>query len=144
VDAPKLGEGETPPPGFVGYDADGNFVHYCPVCGAFGPYGVGYFPNKGELGKWFCREHRQIIQPTPQPAERPMQTPTRFVKPCEFCSKDLDTRESGVHQFTTGWVKQREGGGGHGISLAKREDRWAHGYCIDNETKGYTGQGNMF
>jgi hypothetical protein len=46
-----------PPPAFVGYDHEGHFVHYC-WCGRFGPFGFGYFPNKGEMGRWFCREHK--------------------------------------------------------------------------------------
>jgi hypothetical protein len=52
---------ENGAPGFVGYDDDGNFVHYC-HCGKWGAFGVGYFPRKGELGKWYCLEHR----PTPR------------------------------------------------------------------------------
>ena len=54
---PTLQKGETPPLGFVGYDHEGHFIHHC-WCGKFGPFGVGYFPKKGEMGRWFCREHR--------------------------------------------------------------------------------------
>jgi hypothetical protein len=54
---PTLEKGETPPPGFVGYSHDGHFIHHC-HCGKFAPYGFGYFPKKGEAGRWFCREHR--------------------------------------------------------------------------------------
>jgi hypothetical protein len=43
--------------GFVGFDADGHFVHYC-HCGKFGPFGFGHFPRKGELGTWYCKEHK--------------------------------------------------------------------------------------
>jgi len=43
--------------GYIGLDAGGRFVHYC-RCGQFAPYGFGYFPKEGELGKWFCREHK--------------------------------------------------------------------------------------
>jgi hypothetical protein len=42
--------------GFVGYDADGRFVHYC-HCGAWGAFGVGVALHKGKLGTWRCREH---------------------------------------------------------------------------------------
>jgi hypothetical protein len=48
---------ETMRAGFVGHDSEGRFVHYC-HCGKFGPFGVGYFPSKGQLGTWYCKEHR--------------------------------------------------------------------------------------
>jgi hypothetical protein len=63
---------------------------------------------------------------------------------CEFCKRDLNTQSDGVHQWTAGWVKNRSGGGGHGISLAVREKRWAHGYCVDRETQGLTNQRTLF
>ncbi len=47
----------TPEPGFVGYDADGHFVHYC-RCGAWGDFGYGVHLRKDELGTWYCRAHR--------------------------------------------------------------------------------------
>lgn len=65
-----------------------------------------------------------------------MMIPERYRGRCAFCGNELDTREDGIHQYTTGWVKQREGGGGHGVSLPKRENRWAHGYCVDRATHG--------
>jgi len=43
--------------GFVGYDPEGHFVHYC-WCGEWGSFGVGCFLLRGKLGTWFCREHR--------------------------------------------------------------------------------------
>jgi hypothetical protein len=43
--------------GFVGYDKDGHFVHYC-HCGAWAPYGYGVSQIHGKLGEWYCREHR--------------------------------------------------------------------------------------
>jgi len=77
-----------------------------------------------------------------------MDIPTRFRAECEFCKGrygPIDIRTEGVHQFTSGWVMVRDGGGGHGISLAKRDPtRWAHRICIDAETKGQTGQKAMF
>jgi hypothetical protein len=73
-----------------------------------------------------------------------MTIPTRFVRACQFCGYDLDIRADGVHQRTTGWVKNRVGGGGHGVSLPQREDKWAHGYCVDSATHGTLGQGKMF
>ena len=68
--------------------------------------------------------------------------PERFRAKCEFCGNDVDTRELGVHQYTRGWVKARSGGGGHGVSLAERENRWAHGHCVDREV--YGNQGRLF
>jgi hypothetical protein len=43
--------------GFVGYDADDHFIHYC-HCGAWGSFGVGVSLRNGKLGTWYCREHR--------------------------------------------------------------------------------------
>jgi len=42
--------------GFVGYDENGHFVHYC-KCGAWGGKSVGAHITKGQLGEWFCPEH---------------------------------------------------------------------------------------
>lgn len=44
-----------PSNGFVGYDADGLFVHYC-HCGAWGLFSRG-FRLPDQLGEWFCLEH---------------------------------------------------------------------------------------
>ena len=62
---------------------------------------------------------------------------------CEFCQKELDIDGDGVHQFTKGWVKNRSGGGGHGVSLPQRENRFAHGYCVDRKTDGTFNQGAL-
>ena len=70
--------------------------------------------------------------------------PTRFCAKCEFCSFELDIRLAGVHQWTSGWVMQREDGGGHGISLPKREHRFAHRQCVERAVKGQTGQIGLF
>ena len=70
--------------------------------------------------------------------------PERYKARCEFCGDDLNITDDGVHQFTSGWVKNRASGGGHGISLAKRELRWAHGYCIDKASRGLLQQGSLF
>lgn len=43
--------------GFVGYDVEGHFLHYC-HCGKEGGFGFGSFPNKGELGTYYCAEHK--------------------------------------------------------------------------------------
>jgi hypothetical protein len=70
--------------------------------------------------------------------------PTRFRGTCEFCGKAINTSESGVHQFVRGWVMNRMGGGGHGVSLPEREPRFACGYCIKLRTEGSFGQTSMF
>jgi hypothetical protein len=66
--------------------------------------------------------------------------PSAFRANCEFCQREIDTRAEGTHQHTSGWVKNRSGGGGHGISLPKRENRWACGYCIDRAARGFLQQ----
>jgi len=38
----------------------------------------------------------------------------------------------------------RAGGGGHGVSLAERENRWAHGLCVERMSKGTFAQTSMF
>jgi hypothetical protein len=44
--------------GLVGYDKEGHFLHYCSICGEWGAFGVGVFLRRGQLGKWFCGNHR--------------------------------------------------------------------------------------
>jgi len=70
--------------------------------------------------------------------------PTRFRGTCEFCNKALNTSERGVHQFVKGWVMNRAGGGGHGVSLPEREQRFACGYCVQRRSEGSFGQTSMF
>jgi hypothetical protein len=43
--------------GFVGYDKDGHFVHYC-HCGQWGAFSVGSSLLHDKLGTWYCLEHR--------------------------------------------------------------------------------------
>jgi len=57
ISLPILEKGEKPSPGFIGYSYDGHFIHYC-ACGKDAGFGIGYFPRKGEIGKWYCWEHR--------------------------------------------------------------------------------------
>jgi len=70
--------------------------------------------------------------------------PDRYKAKCEFCGYELDTREAGVHQYTSGWVMNRAGGGGHGISVPERANRWAHRQCVERVARGQLGQGSMF
>jgi hypothetical protein len=58
---------QTNKPGFVGWDKDGRFIHYC-HCGEWAPYGYNVSVRHGRLGQWYCREHRP---PDPQPQEQP-------------------------------------------------------------------------
>jgi hypothetical protein len=60
-------------PGFVGYDKDGHFVHYC-ACGRWGDFGYGVRLLHGQLGTWYCREHRPVddsTAPLPLPLPPP-------------------------------------------------------------------------
>jgi hypothetical protein len=128
------------------------FEHYC-HCGKWGSFGYGVRLLKGQPGTWYCFEHR--LQPEPRVVEcnplaimrdqekAPMRIPTIYTRKCEICGDDLDSRAMGVFQWTAGWVMQREGGGGHGISLPERADRWAHGYCIDKKARGLLGQKSL-
>jgi hypothetical protein len=36
----------------------GALLHFCIECGRFGPYGYGVRLRAGQLGRWYCREHR--------------------------------------------------------------------------------------
>lgn len=126
--------------GFVGYDEGGHFVHYC-HCGKWGSHSIGAFVLRGQLGTWYCAEH---FVEAKKPKEETMEIPARFRVKCEFCDGELNTQSNGVYQWTAGWVMNRAGGGGHGISLPKREPRWAHGDCVERRAKGHAGQENLF
>lgn len=69
--------------------------------------------------------------------------PSRYRAKCEFCSREINTQSNDVFQLTAGWVRRRAGGGGHGVSLAARANRWACSYCIETASKGLTGQTSM-
>jgi hypothetical protein len=58
--------------GFVGYDADGNFIHYC-HCGKLAGNGYGVRLLKDQLGEWFCDEHKP---PKEQMDEAPQEEAT--------------------------------------------------------------------
>jgi hypothetical protein len=44
-------------PGFVGYDREGHFLHYC-RCGRWGLISEGTELLKDRLGTWYCAQHR--------------------------------------------------------------------------------------
>ena len=69
--------------------------------------------------------------------------PDRYRAACEFCGKDVDVRENGVHQHTSGWVMNRTGGG-HGVSLPERANRWAHKSCVERMANGTFAQTKLF
>lgn len=73
-----------------------------------------------------------------------IQIPDRYRMRCEFCATDLDVRSNGVYQFTSGWVMNRDGGGGHGVSLPQRANRYAHRTCVEKAVRGMTNQASMF
>jgi hypothetical protein len=130
----------------IGFDEHGRFLHHC-HCGAWGSRGVGVRLLEGRLGTWFCAAHIGEAKPEERPVEqqtpRPMTIPTRFRAMCELCSTELNTQADGVHQWTAGWVMQRAGGGGHGISLPERSNRWAHRHCVENAVRGVTQQQSL-
>jgi hypothetical protein len=41
-------------------EVEGAFLHFCVECGRFGPYGYGVRLRAGQLGRWYCREHRPL------------------------------------------------------------------------------------
>ena len=47
--------------GFVGYDANGHFVHYC-HCGALALFGAGVNLREDKLGEWRCLQHKGELQ----------------------------------------------------------------------------------
>ena len=51
TDAERAGH----PNGFVGYDKDNHFVHYC-KCGKDAGHGHGVRLAKGQLGTWYCND----------------------------------------------------------------------------------------
>jgi hypothetical protein len=39
-------------------EKNGVFLHFCVECGRSGPFGYGVRLRAGQLGRWYCREHR--------------------------------------------------------------------------------------
>lgn len=75
-----------------------------------------------------------------------LRIPDRYRVPCELCREPLDTRAFGVYRLTHGWVMQRAGGGGHGVSDATydKPPKWAHGRCVELKVAGLLDQGSLF
>ncbi len=61
------------PNGFVGFDADGRFLHFC-ACGAEASFGYNVSLQEGKLGQWFCLDH-QPPPPEPKPIVNEMAVP---------------------------------------------------------------------
>jgi hypothetical protein len=118
--------------------------HRC-HCGAPASWGFGFRAIDGLDGIWFCNAHKSQGRDIPVFTSDEIldHIPERFRAKCEFCPLPLDIREKGVHQRVSGWVMNREGGGGHGISLPERENRWAHHECIRDAIRG-GGQKSLF
>jgi hypothetical protein len=57
--------------GFVGYDKDGLFVHYC-HCSKWGDFGFNVSLRQDKLGVWFCREHKPEPTDEPKPFDQPI------------------------------------------------------------------------
>ena len=72
-----------------------------------------------------------------------LRIPAAYAAPCDLCDEQLDVRAVGVHQWVAGWVMQRAGGGGHGISCPQRARRWAHGRCVTAAARGRSDQGSL-
>jgi hypothetical protein len=36
----------------------GALLHFCIQCGRFGSFGLGVSLRRGQMGRWYCREHR--------------------------------------------------------------------------------------
>lgn len=78
------------------------------------------------------------------PILMPQPIPEKFRAMCVFCHRELDVRDHGIYQYTSGWVMNRAGGGGHGVSLPDRQPRWSCGSCIDQHIRGTFGQPTMW
>jgi hypothetical protein len=78
------------------------------------------------------------------PEDERLRIPLKRRATCELCDGELDVQAKGVHQWTAGWVRQRAGGGGHGVSCPVRSHRWAHGDCVDQLAAGQLLQGALF
>jgi hypothetical protein len=120
-------------------------LHAC-RCGQWGAFGFGVSLRDGQAGTWFCAAHKGEGEGIPVMEDKQLASiPARFRAPCALgCGHDLDTREAGVFQWTSGWVMNRQGGGGHGISLPERQARWAHRHCVERAVKGQERQRSLF
>jgi hypothetical protein len=70
--------------------------------------------------------------------------PAKYKVTCELGQHDLDVRDHGIYQYTQGWVLQRDGGGGHGVSLPERAHRYACRPCVEKAVRGTLNQTAMF
>jgi len=62
---------------------------------------------------------------------------------CAYCKDVLDMEAFGVCRYVEGWVMRRRGGGGHGVSIPKQHNRWAHGRCVERAAAGLEQQGSL-
>lgn len=55
---------------------------------------------------------------------------------CALCTGELDTNVKGnFREITGGWGEKRAAGGANAIRMVRWGDEWAHGDCINLETK---------
>jgi hypothetical protein len=47
-------------------DENGVLLHFCVECGRSGPFGFGVSLRRGQLGRWYCRDHRPNKKTRPQ------------------------------------------------------------------------------
>lgn len=125
-------------------DEQGHFLHYC-HCGKAAPFGFGIRLRTGDLGRWYCAEHvdegekKENSMPPLDPA-----VPSRAQVLCEGrCGRMINIEADGVHQWTCGWVMRRAGGGGHGVSLAVRQQRFMCRMCLRDKVEGFTEQPSL-
>ena len=107
------------------FDADGNFIHPCCICGADAGLGIGVSLLKGQLGTWFCQTHK------PPPSETMMNGQASNVVPMvpRPDQKTLDEilRDVEAEMSTRGIMRR-----GH---TGKAEINWLHGDNNKEEQK---------
>ena len=73
--------------------------------------------------------------------------PLRFIAACNFCGDEIDVRANGVYSLQTGWVKNREQGGGNALALREPSNppRYACSWCItEHQHHNRVGQASLF
>lgn len=69
--------------------------------------------------------------------------PLRFRRTCTFCACQVDSRHPMTYVLVHGW--KRIGNNGNSVTLAKLDDHWSCGECVDKLRKGIpVGQRSLF
>ena len=105
------------------FDANGNFIHPCCICGAHAGLGFGVSLLKGQLGTWFCQTHKpppsemmmngqaSILAPmVPRPDEKTLDEISRDVE-AEMSTRGITRDNAGqsqdaYHRELTSFVAQ--------------------------------------